>query len=482
MSYPIKNWFSGILKYLFPFLLLTSIGCKKLVEVPGPINQISSANVFSTDATAAAVLTGVYTNMSSANAGWQGLDCMFLYPALSSDELTLYDIHNTLYLYHYFNALNKIQTGGVDYWLTIYPVIGQLNQAIEGLTTANSLTPAVKQQLMGEALFMRAYCYFYLVNFYGDVPLVTNTNYKTNSVLSRTPKTLVWLQIIADLKNAQNLLSANYLDATVLKVTAERVRPTKWVAAALLARAYLYNNDYLNAEKQASIVIGNLTLYDLEPLNNVFLKNNNEAIWQLQPVNTGQFSNTGEGALFVLPSTGPDVTLTHPVYLSSFVLNSFEPGDQRRVNWVDSVIVGGTAYYFPYKYKQGLTVTSTTEYSTLLRLGEQYLIRAEARAEQGDISGAQADLNSIRARAGLPNTAAATKSALLTVILHERQVELFTEGGHRWLDLKRTGTVDAVMKVVTPQKGGTWSTNSQWYPIPLSELQSDPNLAQNTGY
>ncbi len=62
----------------------------------------------------------------------------------------------------------------------------------------------------------------------------------------------------------------------------------------------------------------------------------------------------------------------------------------------------------------------------------------------------------------------------LTALYHERQVELFTEWGHRWLDLKRTKRIDAVMAPVTQQKGGAWNSNWQWYPLPQSEIQTDP--------
>jgi len=118
----------------------------------------------------------------------------------------------------------------------------------------------------------------------------------------------------------------------------------------------------------------------------------------------------------------------------------------------------------------------------VLRLAEQYLIRAEARAQQNNVGGAQSDLNTIRTRAGLPNTTANDKTSLLAAIIHERQVELFSEWGHRWLDLKRSGNLDAMMAVVAPAKGATWSSNWQWYPIPSYEIVQDPNLVQNPGY
>jgi hypothetical protein len=119
----------------------------------------------------------------------------------------------------------------------------------------------------------------------------------------------------------------------------------------------------------------------------------------------------------------------------------------------------------------------------VFRLAEQYLIRAEARAQQGNVSGSQSDLNAIRTRAGLPNTTANDKASLLTAIQHERQVEMFTEWGHRWFDLKRTGTIDAVMSVIAPAKGGgAWNSNKALLPLPLGDLQADQNLTQNPGY
>ena len=125
----------------------------------------------------------------------------------------------------------------------------------------------------------------------------------------------------------------------------------------------------------------------------------------------------------------------------------------------------------------------------VLRLGEQYLIRAEARARLGsNLSGAIGDLDKIRSRAGLPLIATTnpgiTQPALIDKIMHERQVELFSEFGHRWFDLKRTNTVDAVMNVVTPLKaaGAPWQPYQALYPIPITELQKAPNLTQNPGY
>jgi hypothetical protein len=228
-------------------------------------------------------------------------------------------------------------------------------------------------------------------------------------------------------------------------------------------------------------VIGNTGMFSLSPLDTAFLRaglGNNEAIWQLQPVNTGL--NTEDAVAFIIPATGPGGAAG--VYLSDQLLGSFEPGDQRRVSWVDSTVVDGVVYYYAYKYKVSAQGAPVSEFLTLLRLGELYLVRAEARAMQGDLPGAAADLNTIRARAGLGPGNAVSEQDLLTAIWHERQVELFTELGHRWLDLKRTARVGSVMGLVTPLKGGIWQSYQQLYPLPATEIQLDPNLVQNPGY
>ncbi len=475
--------FCRVLMCMICIILLGS--CKKFIEVDGPVTSTNALNVYTNDATAAAVLTGIYTKMSNSSFSDDGITSLSLFPGLSADELTLHGaVTNTAYLGYYRNALTNSNTSNTDYWRNIYPIIFVVNSAIEAIANSPKLMPAVKQQLMGEAKFIRAFCNFYLVNLYGDVPLVLSSDYIVNSDLSRTTQVEVYRQIIQDLQDAQTLLNSSYLKSDAFSPypngSIEKTRPNKWAATALLARAYLYNGDWANAEMQATAVITQSALYSLDTLNGVFLKNSKEAIWQLQPVNAGQ--NTQNARLFIIPPSGPTSSTTNPVYLNNKLLNSFEVGDQRKVRWVDSVAVGTTIYYYPYKYKVNTLNKPLTEYLMVLRLSELYLIRAEARAQRNLFGEAQADLNSIRTRAGLPNTTAADKASLLTSILHERQVELFTEWGHRWLDLKRTNSVDAVMGAITLSKGGTWNTNWQWYPIPLSELTMDLKLTQNDGY
>jgi hypothetical protein len=472
-------------KYLYFFLsilMMTSYSsCRKLIEVETPYTQLSSENVFNDNATVIGAITSIYTNLSANGLGGNGLTSVSLLAGLSSDELVLHkSINDNKLLAYYTNQLTSITDLGI--WTDAYPTIYTINAALEGLNNAKNLSPEVKQQLTGEAKFLRGFHYFYLVNLYGEVPLVLTTDYKVNALLPRSSIENVYQQIITDLRDAENLLSENYLDKTLLTSTSERVRPTKWAATAMLARVYLYHGDWAASEAEATKVINQTSLYQLEDINKVFLKNNKEAIWQLQPVSNGW--NTEDARFFVIPTYG--FNSFNPVYLNKNLLDSFEAGDARKLNWIgkysDATVSPNVDYFYPFKYKSATSNNPVTEYTVVLRLAEQYLIRSEARAQQNNINGAQDDLNAVRTRAGLANTIASDKDAVLDATLHERQVELFSEWGHRWFDLKRTGKVNAVMSVVTPQKGGIWSPNWQLYPVPQIELDRDPNLTQNAGY
>jgi hypothetical protein len=499
----IINW-TRVLMLSVMLLSVLFTGCKKLVETPLPSESVSGNDVYSTDATAIGVLNGMYTLMNGDGQPFQGTSSISLFTGLSADELVLYNgISSLRYLNYYKNALSatNIPATGSELWSPLYNYVFICNAAIEGLNSksANSLTPAIKQQLLGEARFMRAFFYFYLVNLFGDLPLCVGTDPEINTKLSRSPKSKVYELIVEDLKAAESLLSAGYLDNTLRNATTERVRPSKWAAAALLARTYLYMGYYLDAEAASSLIIGNTDLFGpLPALNDVFLKNSREAIWQLQP--TVANFNTQEAQTIIIPQDGLN-DYNNFVYASKNLLNSFEPDDQRKVNgnWINATIYpnnssGNDTVYYSNKYKLNAydpNITTNTgtsnmsEYFMVLRLGEQYLIRSEARAQQDNLNGALEDLNAIRVRAGLQGLTITDKNQLLSTILHERQVELFLELGQRWLDLKRTGAINTVMSTITPMKAGgsQWQSYQQLYPLPLvSDLQNAPNLVQNNGY
>ncbi|MEJ0103732.1 MAG: RagB/SusD family nutrient uptake outer membrane protein [Bacteroidota bacterium] len=443
------------------------ISCKKFIEVIPPKTELIGTTVFSSDASAKAAIDGIYSNMMSSFGFASGsLQSLTALTGLASDELINFYPDPTI-IEFYQNALDKANSYNQAYlWSEPYKYIYSANAIIEGLSNNPDITTSTIQQLTGEAKFIRSFCNFYLVSLFGDIPLNLTTDYRITSTAKRSPQSQVYQQIISDLKDAQTLLLNDYSFSK-----GERVRPNKWVATALLARVLLYTEDWPNAEIEATAVINNTADYSLESdLNKVFLANSMEAIWQLMPNQPG--FNTNEGRYFILTGSPTNVTL------SNQVINAFEPGDTRKANWIGSFIDGTGTYYFPYKYKVQ-SGSGLTEYSMVLRLAEQYLIRAEARAWQNDISGAQDDLNAIRTRAGLSNTSANTRETLLDAIISERQVELFTEWGHRWLDLKRTNNADAILG---PIKSPDWQSTDTLFPIPLQEIQNNVHIVQNEGY
>lgn len=445
---------------LLVFMLLLCSGCNKLLDPGTPVNRQPSGTIYQSDISAAAVLTGVFSNMSNDGAlmGEQGLSYLC---GLSADEFLLQQ-ENELSLSMY---KNQVMPNNMPVWRLLYQYIYHANAAIEGLTASTSLTPAIKQQLTGEARFIRAFCYFYLVNLFDQVPLVTGTDYKVNATMHRTPVVKVYDLIVQDLEAAALLLRTDYLLADMITTTQERVRPNKWAATALLARVHLYRNNWQDAITAATAVIDNRAVYDTVPLSKVFLKDSKEAIWQLQPVNK---TFTADAQLFIQQ---------RPVFASPALMQAFENDDLRKQHWL-----AGTNDRYPGKYKATDATQPVREYLMVLRLAEQYLIRAEARIRRGDKAGALADLRMVRQRAGLPTPDINGAGPLMEAIQHERQVELFSEWGHRWLDLKRIHQVNAVMKAATAAKGGNWKAYQQWYPVPQSEILLNPNLTQNEGY
>ncbi len=470
---------------LFIFFLYCSIveiaGCKKFVEIDPPNNKLVTTSVFNNVAATTAAITAIYTQMNVESSSMSH-NC-----GLLSDELTNHSGDAPLVRY-YTNSMTAIVTPAT-LWNSAYNYIYEANAILEGLQNNNDIITVIKNQLSGEAKFIRAYWYFYLTNCYGNVPLVVSTDYTINSHLRRSDRNIIYHQIVADLEDAGNLLNSNFVDQSDTVITTDRVRPTRWAAAALLARACLYTGDYAKAEKMATSVISDSTMFSLkQDLNKVFLVNSSEAIWQLAiPLPTLQ--NTNDAFDFILLAAPSNSGTTNTSTVSPQLLNAFEPGDQRKNNWIGSFTTSdfpAVTYFFPYKYKV-LQSSPVKEYTMMLRLAEQYLIRAEAKIQLGeDPLSALEDMNIIRRRAGLSDYSGPTdKQSLLNAILHERQVELFTEWGHRWFDLARTGNANSVMGApgnVCHDKGGSWSSNWMLFPIPQTERYNAPQISQNNGY
>jgi hypothetical protein len=451
----------------------TLTSCKKLIQIPpNSPTEISTSEQFADSATTITAMAGVYDYPASQGTGFTFNDGLLsLCAGLSSDELSIGSNSQASFLQFLQYGVTPLNSTVGPLWNNPYVGIYDVNAVLSGVASSPGISASLKTQLTGELLLVRALYYWDLVNLFGAVPLVLTTDYNVSSKIGRTAVDSVNDQIMTDLQAAQQALPVAY-------PSQGHIRPNLYTVKALLAKIYLYQKNWQAAYNAADTIIGS-GLYSLVPnLDNVFLDGSTEAIWQLPATGVGAGDVTTDANNFIPQTSG-----TAPNYpLTSYLLNAFEPGDQRLQNWTGMAIVStGSAndtLYYPYKYKNVSLTSPTTEDFMIFRLAEQYLIHAEAAAELGNLGAAISDLNTVRARAGLGATTAATQADLLTAIMHERQVELFTEWGNRWFDLNRTGTASTVLNA---EKGG-FQSYMALYPVPFSQIEVNSLLGQNPGY
>lgn len=455
----------GIIILFILTICLWLNACESFTEVDLPESQLTGSAVFEDVTTATAALSNCYAQLRESGMLSGNPDGLSNLMGNYSDELTYYGSSSSPIEDFYNHTLLPSNASVSAMWNTGYSQIYAVNAILEGLEMTSAISSEDRNRLKGEALFLRAFLHFYLLNLYGDIPLIETTDYKSNSTISRMPEREVYQKIIADLMQSKTLLTDTY-------ASFERIRPNKAAACALLARVYLYAELWQQAEAEATAVIDNTALYHCEAdLDKVFLKESPSVIWQLHPGISGL--NTHDAHTFIFSSGPPPI-----VAISDHLLNAFETGDERKNHWLGSVTDGVQTWYYPYKYKQIANTGTSQEYAIVLRLEEQYLIRGEARAHQNNLLGATADLNTIRHRAALADTDASTVENVLLAIVQQRRVELFTELGQRWFDLKRTGQADSVLGALKPG----WESTDKWLPIPATELLLNKNLQQNPGY
>ncbi|CAA9194666.1 hypothetical protein FLA105534_00256 [Flavobacterium bizetiae] len=444
---------------------LLLVSCDSFVEVDLPKSQLTNKTVFENYQTADAALADLYAKIRDAGLLTGNSSGLCNQLGNYTDELTYFGSATDPTLYFYNNSLLATNTAIAQLWNFTYNQIYAANAILEGSRNSSGLSTAEKKQLAGEALFIRALLHFYLVNLFGDLPYVTTTDYKTNSSIGKLSVEDIYRLVETDLSDAALLLPPTPLNDT-------RVRVQRTAVFALQARVYLYGGRWAEAANSASAVLNETGLYRLEGIYTVFLKDSKETIWQLQPSPAGK--NTDQAITFIF-FTGPPASVS----LSPALMDSFGTDDLRKTHWTARVSKGTSAWYHAFKYKQNNATASSVEYSIVLRLAEQYLIRAEARAHQGDIIGSREDLNEIRHRAGLADTSALSSEELLEAIQGERRWEFFTEYGHRFFDLKRSGNLD---KVLSGVKSG-WNSTDVLFPLPQAELSLNPKLLpQNKGY
>lgn len=459
---------------LFVITLISS-GCEKLIEIDPPLNETSSTLAFATDNTAKSSVAGMFGTLSQSAA--QNIN-LTLHPSLMGDDL-LYLGVSALPLELMNNSYTRISTVSNDYWSVWYNLIYQANSIIIGLEKSTTVTASLKTRLIAEARFIRAYSYFNLLNFFGDVPLVLETDVNKTAFQPRETEQNVYQQMVKDLLDAKPGLLPDYSTSS-----GDRIGVNRFACSALLARVYMFQGRYEDAEASASEVIAATNLYKIVEAadmgTKVFMKNSTECIWQLPSplVATNQY--TAEAGT-LLPTT---YTVANIQYrLNKDLTKHFLTTDLRYMNWMNNVTIGTDIYSIPFKYKyrtNALAVAANAfEQPVILRLAEQYLIRAEARARIGtNLTGARDDMNVIRNRALTTASTSTVQSTLLDEIALEYRKEFFCEQAFRWFNLKRTGQADVVLGALKP----TYKPTAKLFPIPLVATDANPNLSQNEGY
>lgn len=446
----------SLYKYWLPGLLVLGLAaCDKKLDLE-PAQNISEELALSTDANVKSVLLGAYDALA--------LDGMFGGNTLRDAELMGAD--GEVRWVGTFEAPGDIFThamiaGNLDaenMWVDAYKAINICNNVLEALDVVNADD---RDQVQGEARFIRAMAYFQLVRFYGKsyeaggnntqpgVPLVLRPTrgIDESSLVSRNTVEECYTQIIDDLTQAKNLLPDE-----------NGVGAGKFTAAALLARVYLQMSRYAEARDNANEVIGS-GLYTLVSdyaalWNNE--DNSSEDIYAVQ-ISNQDFAEATMTVFFSVPAYGGrdgDIEI-EPKHLALY-----DMADTRLALFFEAN--GGVFYAGKWRdqYKN----------QPIIRLAEMYLIRAECNARLGASVGAPVDddYNAIHTRAGLP----AKSGVTLNDILYERRLELAFEG-HRIHDVKRLkGSVD----------GLNYDDNKLVYPIPAREIEANKNLTQNPGY
>ncbi len=376
-----------------------------------------------------------------------------------------------------------------DFWKLNYTGIVQANTVVAKTPLINA-DETLKNRIIGEGLFLRAWYHFILAQVFGDVPLMTEILAPDEVLVSRTPKADVFAQVAADAMDAASLLPVSYSGADLGRVT-------KGAALALAAKAYLYLKDYQSVVNTIADIKA-LNVYDLqEDYRNNFIdstQNNSESVWEIQHANlelgVGNNLNQWSASKKVPDGYGfAEVTM-------EFV-NAFEPNDPR----LKFSVARHNEEYFGVIYKASFSSTGAsprkylqhvdevTQKSdgginyTAIRYAEVLLWEAEALAELGRTAEALIPLDEVRARAraqssdpvnALPMITTTNQQELINIIRHERLVELGFEM-HRFFDLVRWGIADEVLD-------GFVAGKHEVFPLPQTELDLNPNLSQNPGY
>ncbi|MGH1517092.1 RagB/SusD family nutrient uptake outer membrane protein [Chryseobacterium sp. JK1] len=447
-------------------ILLGILGaCENMLEADPPSDQLDAAQVFENVQTADAALAGLYANIwdsSPLSGGTQGSGVLL--GSYTDDLVCYYTSGESSGALDVYNNLQIASNAAIYmYWSSAYKQVYMANAIIKGLENSKSLPQSDKNRIKGEALLVRSILFFYLQQVFGDIPMPLTTDYKINQSLGKTSASQVLSQLEVDLEAASGLLADDYRNA-------ERIFPNRKVAQLILAKTYMLEEKWSQAEDILK-TISSSSLYTFESdITKVFQKSGTHILWQLKPKNNND--PTSEVQTYYFSGAAPTLYA-----LNNDLVSSFASFDKRKQNWTVPVTVGQNTWYRADKYKN--RTTNPTEYSVVFRIEEVYLNLAEVLVMQNKLTEAASYINFTRVRAGLsPLTVLTSKEMALSEILAEYRKEFFCEAGHRFMDLKRIGRLNT-LTTVKPN----WKENHKVWPLPQKELLLNVNIKpQNNGY
>ena len=465
------------LSKLLPLLLISLIfhACDFVEEEPKDF--LSPANFYQTEADATAAVNAVYNHLAAGGYYSSGIWSLgdvtsdLLQPGEGAGQGRI-----ALQTYTYDPTLGVVN----NLWREVYTSINRANTVIERVPLID-MNVETRERLVAEAKFLRALNYFDLVRVYGDVPLLVNETVSLENLeVSRTATASVYDQIVTDLQDALAALPASY-------PSDETGRATLGAARTLLARVYLYTGEYGLAAQLAAAVLD--MDYSLEPdyadLWRVENENGPEHVFSVQfraGVRGSGFMET-----FAVRGGSSPITGFSGVIVEESFLQSFDPADTRRDVSIRTSYTfqdGTTETFEPHVWKffdpNAGDPSDTNVNWPVMRFAEVLLIYAEAlnEANGGPTPEAYEAMNRVRDRAGLAALPdGLDQAAFREAVLQERAWELCFEG-HRWFDLKRSGTL---MEVITDY-GQPIQDKHLLFPIPLREMDTNPELEQNPGY
>lgn len=468
-------------------LVFVAVGCtKSFVDKPTPYNQVPKDNYYKTEIEIKQAITGVYATLKSRYGQY------WLLTEVPSDNST-YGTGGIVLNGEFDNFTYIPVTGALsNAWIGHYQTIANANIVLNRMS-AVTMADAIRNRYTGELKFIRALMYFNLVRFFGEVPLITQelTNPADAYNFLRAPVADVYRQVETDLKESIPALPVSYTGADVSRVTSG-------AAKSLLAKVLMQQRKFAEALPYLQDVVSNETAagYQLLPsanYKNVFVQDNNpEIVFSVQYENDGITGGSDFPSSFIPISTGtaiyaPPVSVRDNNLGTLDLFNAFRPDDIRKPIAIDKL--PSSPDYFTRKFivpqsQYGQEGNSDVDWP-VIRYADVLLMFAETLNETGNTSGAIAQLNRIRTRAGLPNTGAVTQTEIRDSVLYERRLELCFEG-HRWYDLIRAGkavsTMQAFKTTYNVTNMITLDANRLLYPIPQRERNINPNLTQNTGY